>query len=623
MGDLVIDTFDLGALPSNHASRDTIRRKLSSDRARRAFDKLDDDDLNELISAAALELESGKGAGDGMPSTDDDRRKPRASNDMKPAKFGKLIGLLTRFFSEEAAEPEHKNAADGTVNAAGVVVRAPNGDCLFMRRSTAGDHAGQWAFPGGNVEDGETPVSAARRELHEETGYFAPRLHTFPRDEKLKVVGDSKVNFSTFLHHAKDTFKPTLNNEHTEYKWAKPEDAPQPLHPGVKALLSSDKIKKVLAMDPLTAKGNEIMSNMRKQYGKKEGERVFYASRNKGKITGVDNASAGIPQGKWDTQGEEGGGEWTGDGDWPTPGGGWIDKSGKYSSKDQAMGASTPQGGVAETRIPGVDQAGALYPEGNMPNGSWTSTRRDIPERWLDNAREVNSNGGRFKNPAKLKTVKTRLSEFQDPEEWNAPASGNATDCDCAHDTIMAFDRSMARQLDQDGRLHVSRTPISKATVNPYLGKEIPKYKELGLKANETYRLWRHPDELKKAAQTFNAIPLLIKHVPVSADDHKPDLVVGSLGTDAEFDAPYLYNSIVSWVQDAIDRIDDGSQKQLSASYHYEADMTPGTTPEGLPYDGIMRNIKGNHVALVKEGRAGPDVAVADAMPEELIGLWR
>src|SRR5262252_11179185 len=39
---------------------------------------------------------------------------------------------------------------------------------------------------------------------------------------------------------------------------------------------------------PLTAKGNKILANMRKEYGSKKGTSVFYASRNKGTITGVE-----------------------------------------------------------------------------------------------------------------------------------------------------------------------------------------------------------------------------------------------------------------------------------------------------------------------------------------------
>lgn len=45
----------------------------------------------------------------------------------------------------------------------------------------------------------------------------------------------------------------------------------------------------VLTQDPLTEKGEKIMSNMKEQYGEKKGEQVFYASKNKGTIEGVDS----------------------------------------------------------------------------------------------------------------------------------------------------------------------------------------------------------------------------------------------------------------------------------------------------------------------------------------------
>lgn len=39
---------------------------------------------------------------------------------------------------------------------------------------------------------------------------------------------------------------------------------------------------------PLTTKGEKIMRAMKREYGDKRGESVFYASRNKGRISGVD-----------------------------------------------------------------------------------------------------------------------------------------------------------------------------------------------------------------------------------------------------------------------------------------------------------------------------------------------
>ena len=46
---------------------------------------------------------------------------------------------------------------------------------------------------------------------------------------------------------------------------------------------------------PLTSKGTEIKSAMTKEYGPKKGESVFYASRNSGKIKGVDEDMSASP----------------------------------------------------------------------------------------------------------------------------------------------------------------------------------------------------------------------------------------------------------------------------------------------------------------------------------------
>lgn len=41
---------------------------------------------------------------------------------------------------------------------------------------------------------------------------------------------------------------------------------------------------------PLNKKGQKIMGSMKDQYGSKKGEQVFYASKNKGKISNVEKA---------------------------------------------------------------------------------------------------------------------------------------------------------------------------------------------------------------------------------------------------------------------------------------------------------------------------------------------
>ena len=188
------------------------------------------------------------------------------------------------------------------------------------------------------------------------------------------------------------------------------------------------------------------------------------------------------------------------------------------------------------------------------------------------------------------------------------------------NNAVMAFDKSM-RSVDADGRLHIAVTNISKSNVCPYVGSEIPNWQSLGLDAKRVYMLYRAPAELEKGAYTFNNLPLLRKHIQISADDPRKEDVVGCIGSDVEFAAPYLKASLCIWDAEAIAGVESQQIAELSCAYRYDADMTTGTTPDGEHYDGVMRNIRGNHLALVERGRAGSDVIVADALPEELASI--
>lgn len=184
---------------------------------------------------------------------------------------------------------------------------------------------------------------------------------------------------------------------------------------------------------------------------------------------------------------------------------------------------------------------------------------------------------------------------------------------DCANDSF-ALDRSSARTVDADGHMHVAGCNISKAIVNPYMGKEIPGADALGLDPNKLYQLLRDPKELEKAAHTFDGKPLMIIHRAQTADDHDYEKVVGAVSNPV-WDAPYLKADLVVWPGEAIDSIKDGSLAELSCGYRYVPVMEPGSY-NGVHFDGRMTQLSGNHISLVAEGRAGADVMVADGANE-------
>lgn len=110
-------------------------------------------------------------------------------------------------------------------HAAGVMLEAPDGQVLFVKRSQeASDHPGEWAFPGGHLEGSERPEDAAARELHEETGHLVD-------PETLKEQIGWEGGFATYRLAVPEKLEPRLNHEHSLFQWADPKTPPAPLHP--------------------------------------------------------------------------------------------------------------------------------------------------------------------------------------------------------------------------------------------------------------------------------------------------------------------------------------------------------------------------------------------------------
>lgn len=166
-------------------------------------------------------------------------------------------------------------------------------------------------------------------------------------------------------------------------------------------------------------------------------------------------------------------------------------------------------------------------------------------------------------------------------------------------DIEITFDR---RSYDVDKRLHVTDCVLTAAQVNPYMGAEIPSAEALGLRADAVYQLYRDPVALRAAVPLFENLPLLIDHVAVSAADPKQQMIIGSV-SNARWQDGKIIGDIAVWDQSAIDLIESGRQRDLSVGYRYVARMTPGTAPDGTPFQGRMQSIEPNHIALVVEGR--------------------
>ncbi len=181
----------------------------------------------------------------------------------------------------------------------------------------------------------------------------------------------------------------------------------------------------------------------------------------------------------------------------------------------------------------------------------------------------------------------------------------------------MTTEEKSARREDANGYWEILDNPISKAGVFPYLGAQLPGADD----PMKIYKVLRPPEELgaPDCVNSFKLMPWIIAHEMLGPKEEgltpaEEKGVHGVIGEQVRFsdETDILSGNIKGFSQTLKAEIEDGV-KELSAGYFYDLDWTPGIW-HGVAYDAVQRNMRGNHLALVKSGRMGPDVAVMDGL---------
>lgn len=120
--------------------------------------------------------------------------------------------------------------------------------------------------------------------------------------------------------------------------------------------------------------------------------------------------------------------------------------------------------------------------------------------------------------------------------------------------------------------------------------------------------------EFRDAKQVFAQASLDSFRMVVVTDDHPETMVnvdnvkdvqVGHVGSDVRRDGDFVRASLTITDADVIRSIQDG-KVELSCGYFAQVVQDSGVAPDGTPFTSRQEDIRGNHLALVDIGRAGP-----------------
>ena len=167
----------------------------------------------------------------------------------------------------------------------------------------------------------------------------------------------------------------------------------------------------------------------------------------------------------------------------------------------------------------------------------------------------------------------------------------------------------MSKIIDVNGFWLIERNPISKEGVFPYLGKTISPQ----LEPNKVYNVYRPFNEISKedTLKSFDGVPFINGHEMIGEnftpyDKRHADGIL----MNVEADNGMLFGDLKIFSEDMKSKIKAG-KKELSLGYKCDYRLCKGVF-NGVPYDAVQVNLRGNHIALVDKGRMGNDVRVYD-----------
>ncbi len=136
----------------------------------------------------------------------------------------------------------------------------------------------------------------------------------------------------------------------------------------------------------------------------------------------------------------------------------------------------------------------------------------------------------------------------------------------------------------------------------------------------------RHPDDVfaPESLATLRNVPVTLEHPPVMVTpDNFREFSRGYTTDRVEVNRDLVETDVIVADDAAIESVETKERRELSCGYL--ADLVPEQGDfNGAPYDCRQKNIRYNHLAIVKSGRGGPEIRLRmDSMDAVMIGTKR
>lgn len=173
-------------------------------------------------------------------------------------------------------------------------------------------------------------------------------------------------------------------------------------------------------------------------------------------------------------------------------------------------------------------------------------------------------------------------------------------------------------QIDDNGFLRLNKVRLGRIGIQQYLGKELPS--DLGFAPDEVVNVYRPEEEVfsDESLSTLQGLPVVFKNHEWKTPDSNG--ASGSVSGIPTRDGDDIAGQLLITDGKAIVPIRNKEYSDISLGYKADVERTTGSF-RGQPYQAVQRNIRYNHVAILRPGggRAGDNIKIEDKKAMEFI----